>query len=73
MIDDTRRRVLDLFAEGRSLYKERRFADALTKFESATAIDPDDGPTLEYIGRCRQFIANPPPDNWDGVYEMTSK
>lgn len=73
MIDENRRRVLDLFTEGRTLYKERRFTEALARFESATVLDPDDGPTLEYIGRCREFIENPPPENWDGVYEMTTK
>ena len=73
MISDEKKRVLELFAEGRRFYKLLNFQSALQKFEAAVKIDPNDGPSRVYAERCREFIASPPPDDWDGVYVMKTK
>ena len=39
----------------------------------ALAADPEDGPSLTYIERCRYFSHNPVEENWDGVFEMKTK
>ena len=36
-------------------------------------ISRNTNPSLVYIERCRIFIENPPDENWDGVWTMTSK
>lgn len=73
MISDDKRKVLDLFAEGRRLYKQMQFKDALEIFDEALTIDPNDGPSITYSERCKVYIKNPPPENWDGVFVMKTK
>ncbi|MCG8452846.1 MAG: tetratricopeptide repeat protein [Spirochaetales bacterium] len=73
MISDTKRDVLRLFAEGRELYTKRQFREALIKFKEAYALDPSDGPSKVFGARCKHFIENPPPEGWDGVFEMKTK
>jgi len=46
---------------------------AIRAFEKALAVDPKDGPSVEYVKRSRFYKDNPPPENWDGVYVMTTK
>ena len=48
-------------------------ADEHRAFEKALALDPEDGPSAEYLKRSRIFKENPPPENWDGVFTMTTK
>lgn len=73
MITETKRRVLDLFAKGREAYKLQRFEEALRYFQEALALDPDDGPSQTYVERCRHYLEEPPPPNWDGVWVMKTK
>jgi hypothetical protein len=67
------KKVLELFQEGRKLYNLRRFAEAKEFFKEALAVKSNDGPSKEFIERCDVFIANPPPEDWDGVYDMKTK
>lgn len=73
MIHDTKRKVLDLFAEGRKLYKLMQFDKAQEKFAEALKIDNEDGPSKVYYLRCKHYLENPPPEDWDGVFVMTTK
>lgn len=73
MIDENKKKVLRLFAEGRKNYKLMEFKKAYQYFAKALEIDPTDGPSEEYKRRCVEFVKNPPPDDWDGVYTMTTK
>lgn len=65
--------VLDFYNKGLQLYKERKFKDAKLQFQKALEIEPDDGPSQLYIERCDDYIAEPPPEDWDGVYNMKTK
>jgi len=73
MITQEKKKALELFAEGRKLYKLMQFADAENKFGEALAADPSDSPSKVYKERCAYYIANPPPEDWDGVFTMTTK
>lgn len=73
MIDENKKKVLELFAEGRRFYKLMNFPKALQFFSDALRVDPNDGPSKVYYLRCKHYIENPPPDDWDGVFVMTSK
>jgi tetratricopeptide (TPR) repeat protein len=73
MLTDGKRKVLDLFANGRNLYKLMKFKEAKEYFEKALSIDPEDGPSKEYSKRCQEFIETPPGPDWDGVYIMKNK
>ncbi|MDR1932495.1 MAG: hypothetical protein LBQ57_06710 [Spirochaetales bacterium] len=49
------------------------FVKAQACFEEALQIDPHDGPSRVYAERCRDLAANPPAEDWDGVYVMKTK
>ncbi len=65
--------VLEHYNRGLSLYKMKKFSDAIQEFEKALSIRPEDGPSKLYLDRCKNFLKNPPPEDWDGVYTMTTK
>lgn len=72
--------ILDLltkFEEGIDLFRDRQFENALAVFRDIFELEPnhDRGmtPSLLYIDRCKEFIQNPPPDEWNGVFIKTSK
>lgn len=62
-----RAEVLRLYDAGLSAYRDRDFELALRYFEAALETDPEDGPSAMYAGRCRDYIAEPPPLDWDFV------
>jgi len=55
------------FEDGLAAYRNRDFELAIQYFQAAAEVDPTDGPTLLYMERCRDFMVNPPPAEWDGV------
>ena len=64
---------VELFAQGRACYRERRWQDAQIIFEKISERWPEDGPARMYVNRCREYLAQSPEENWDGVYVMTHK
>jgi adenylate cyclase len=72
-VSPEKKKTVSLFTEGLALYRDRRFTDATAKFFESLKTSPDDKPSQIYIKRCEQFLAAPPPRDWDGVYVMTSK
>jgi hypothetical protein len=73
VITEEKRKVVELFAQGRKLYKLMRFEEALKYFGEGLKTDPNDGPSKVYYLRCKFYIENPPPEDWDGVFVMTHK
>lgn len=73
MISEEKRQVLDFFAQGRRFYKLMQFEDAKKSFARALEVDPEDGPSKVYYARCKHYIDNPPPEDWDGVFVMKTK
>jgi len=73
MITAQMKEVLTHYNKGLELYKSRQFKEAMNSFKKGLEIIPDDGPTLMYIKRCKEFIETPPPADWDGVYIMKTK
>lgn len=61
------------FVKGLAAYRDRRFDDAVEQFDRILAAVPGDGPATELRRRSQAFSAAPPPDDWRGVYERTSK
>jgi adenylate cyclase len=72
MLPDTyghRRPTLDIFDQGLRLFYAGRFPDAEKVFASIAAMDP---PAQRYLVQCRHYMVSPP-ENWNGVWVMTSK
>ena len=62
-----REELLDLYDKGLAAYRRRDFELALQYFNAASEIDPTDGPSRMYVERSREYIASPPPVDWDFV------
>lgn len=66
-------RVVKHYGEGLAAYKRRNFKAAANQFAEALTADPTDGPSRVYLARAKEYLGAPPPPDWDGVYELTSK
>ena len=65
--------LLERYEMGIQLYRDREFGDALDLFHDILGLDPDDGPSRVHQERCYEYLSSPPPDDWDGVFEMKTK
>jgi adenylate cyclase len=59
--------------EALAAYRARRWDEAIRGFQAVLASRPGDGPAALMIRRATAFRAEPPPDDWDGVYRLDSK
>lgn len=60
--------AVEVFHKGLKSYRERRWEEAERLFKAVIDLKPDDTPSKLYIQRSRQFMTNPPPDNWQGNF-----
>jgi adenylate cyclase len=65
--------LLALHAAGIEAYRAREWTAARRAFEGALELYPTDGPALTYRERCALLADHPPPDDWDGVWNLTQK
>ncbi len=62
------------YEEGLARYTRGEFAAAITYFEKADGARPGgDMPSQMLIERCREFVREPPPAEWDGTTALLSK
>jgi adenylate cyclase len=61
------------YLDGINQYREKNWEKAIASFEEALAIINTDFPAKLYIERCRHFLQNPPPQDWNGVWIYTAK
>jgi len=73
MISREKEELLKYYNQGLALYKQRKWDDAIQSFEMALKVVPGDGPSKLYLERSMAFKETPPPEDWDGVFVMTSK
>ncbi|MCB0262406.1 MAG: adenylate/guanylate cyclase domain-containing protein [Calditrichia bacterium] len=65
--------ILPLYHHGIRYYEEREWENAESAFRKCLRLMPDDGPSSLYLKRVQEFAKNPPPPNWNRVYQMTTK
>jgi adenylate cyclase len=61
------------FKSGLVKYRQQKWDDAMVEFKEVLALNDHDKAAKMYIERCEHFIANPPGDDWGGVWVMESK
>lgn len=71
--DEKLKSKVEKFSQGFELYLSQKFSEALEVFKGIhEGLGPD--PVSEvYIERCQEYVNEPPPSNWDGVYVMKTK
>lgn len=63
---------MQCYQKGLSLYTNGAFSLALSYFDRAHKLMPEDKACLLLKDRCQEFCKNPP-ENWDGAISLTSK
>jgi adenylate cyclase len=71
--DEKKLRLIEIYHKGLLQYRERNFKEALQTFYEAWQIDENDGPSQLYFTRTDKYIKSPPPNDWNGVYELKTK
>ncbi len=72
-IEESVRKALPFYNEGLNLYKNKDWENASRCFEKGLQTNPNDGPCRVYSNRCKEYLATPPPENWDGVFNLKNK
>ncbi len=72
-LSDDKMRLLDHYKQGFNHYLQQDWDGAINHFQQALNVLSKDGPSHRYIQRCQIFKQNPPGNDWDGVYTMTTK
>lgn len=65
--------ALDYFRNGIECYRKGAWDDAIAKFETVLQLNPKDKASEIYIERCQHLKENMKPEDWDGIWVMTSK
>jgi len=65
--------MLEHYNKGFAAYRAMAWEDAEQAFQKALLAMPGDGPSAMYVERCRAFAQKPPPADWNGIWELTSK
>ena len=72
-VSDEMAAALEHYCAGLEAYKKKEWEAGVKEFQRALEARADDGPSLTYLNRCREYLESPPPADWDGVYVMTTK
>jgi len=65
--------VLESYNKAYHAMRQRNWSVAKQGFEDTLNLNPNDKPSLTHLERVKYYIDNPPGDDWDGVWVMTSK
>lgn len=72
-LDPKTKQVIDCFQSGLDQYRLKKWDEAIGFFQQALNINPEDPPSQTFLKRCNEFKNETLPEDWDGVYQMTSK
>lgn len=64
---------IEIFNAAYDKYLQRDFINAGKMFMQASALYENDGTSLVLANRCKEYIENGLPENWDGILNMTEK
>lgn len=70
---ERKRKMAGFFDTAFDHYMNRNFVDAMKMYTKASGFQKTDKVSEIFVQRCRDYIEHPPPDNWDGVFTMTTK
>ena len=72
------KRMIEIYSAGMDHYRQQAWDDAAKKFSAAEKLEEvfpkrPTNPSKVYVERCQFFKDNPPGDDWDGSWTLTSK
>ncbi len=72
-LDPIQKQLIDAYHQGREYYLNREFELAMAEFGKVLEIDQNNKAANLHMERCMHFTAEPPGDDWDGVWKLTEK
>jgi len=73
LVPEAQMQFLHVCQEASERYFHSDFKAALARLEEAIVLCPEDQPSRILRDRCRQYLQQPPPPDWDGVTTLRSK
>jgi adenylate cyclase len=70
---DEQKTKVDLFHTALELFEKREWQAAAAGFQKVLEHSFDDSPSQIYLKRCTLYRISPPPEDWDGVFDWTTK
>lgn len=70
---ESRLRLKELYAEALGAYRRQDWITASDLLTAALEIAPEDGPSKVMLGRVASFRAQPPAQDWNGVWRFDQK
>jgi len=67
------KKTTEMFGEALANYRGRNWRAGIQCFEEILKLNPVDRLSEMYVTRCQHFLDNPPADDWNGVWVMTTK
>ncbi len=65
--------AVNYFKDGIRNYRECQWDKGIEAFKKTLALNPGDSLSQTYIDRSEHMKKNPPGNDWDGIWVMTSK
>jgi adenylate cyclase len=65
--------AIETFHQAQALFEGRQWDQAAELFAEVQKALPGDPPSEAFLKRCREFKKKPPPESWDGVFNLTAK
>ncbi|MEJ6480632.1 GAF domain-containing protein [Nostoc punctiforme UO1] len=72
-LDANTQEFLYHYHTGRAAYLSRNFSLAIACFKAAKYIQSKDQGVDIHLERARNYLQNPPPESWDGIWTMLTK
>jgi class 3 adenylate cyclase/glutaredoxin len=67
------KKLVEVFHQALDSFERRDWKQAMEGFTEALAAESGDSPSIKFLNRCLDFLAEPPLDSWDGVYNLSEK
>jgi hypothetical protein len=67
------RELAAAYAAALAAYQAQQWSQTIELAGAILGAWPDDGPSKVLVERARAFMAEPPPENWDGVWTLKTK
>ncbi len=71
--DEKKKRVAELTTAALDAYLGRRWDEAIAGYERVLQLDAGDQAARLMLARCRHYREDPPPGDWNGIFELQSK
>jgi len=65
--------ALGIFRDGMECYQAGEWEKGMELFRKVLTLNSDDRCSQVYVERCEHLIADGDPENWDGIWRLTSK